>query len=120
MINEFFKYTSDPLALYDWIELLSSMFDCNGLILRRATEIAVLNEYQYRPHPMEYTMLLVMSGQGVRQVCRDQQVSTSTYYSYKRKVDDGIMNVSPKYPEGYRADIIKCMRGLQKLITIVD
>lgn len=120
MINVFFKHSPNPAKLYDYIEMLGYIFDCNQLILRRATVLVVQDNYNIRPRRAELAILLVNQGSSIRKACRELNISPTTYYNNRDKVTKGEVSIAPRYPIELMDDIIKCMDGMKNLLNIIN
>ena len=86
VIKRLLKHTN-PIKLYDFMESLSVVAECDTLVLRSCVQIVLMNDVHNRPRHAETIQLFSKAGMHVRDICKLTNMSMSTYYKYKDSED---------------------------------
>lgn len=79
--------STNPIKLYDFMESLSVIAECDTLVLRSCVQLVLMNDVHNRPRHAETVRLFSMAGMHVRDICKITNMSMSTYYKYKDAED---------------------------------
>lgn len=86
-IQFIFKINPNPIRVYEFIEILGSMTECNIIIMNSIVSDMMCEGNKYKANKQEYIYLLSKSRLTVRAVCARLKITQKTYYQNLYKED---------------------------------
>lgn len=116
LIHKYFGSEPDTSRLYQFIELLSYIFNLNQLQLNAACTSA-LNDY---PLSLKKELALMYTSQHVPivELCKTIKLSPPTYYEIIEERRLGDIELFPRYNSKQTREIVKLMSKLDLLLSL--
>ena len=101
LIQTLFKKTSNPMYVYDYIELICGICERPFLHIQHIINLVLAQERSILPKKEEVVYLYKMLGYSVRDICREAHISQRDYYYYSgyQPENDQYFKSDPRFSE---------------------
>lgn len=112
-IIHLFKVNSNPTKVYDFVEVICTLAQCDLLIINSVVSICMSHDRRYIPTRNEHIQLLAKSEMPVRRILTYLNISQRDYYN---AIAEEPPDILPKFSPKQYIEVIKFLNCLTTLI----